>query len=74
MLYYIYIYIIIYISLSLSLYIYIYIHILRRYEQLAHLSPVVVKSVCGGYLACGLSAGLWRVVSNPPFPLRHLSC
>ena len=56
------------------IYIYIYICVLRRYESLTHFSPVVFKSVCGGYLACGLSAGLWRVVSNPPSPLRHLSC
>ena len=48
--------------------IYIYIYTLRRYESLTHFT-VVVKSVCGGYLACGLSAALWRVVSNPPSPL-----
>ena len=47
---------------------------LLHYGTLTHLGPVVVKSVCGGYLGCGLSAGLWRVVSNPPSPLRHLSC
>ena len=45
---------------------------LRRYESLTHFSPVVVKSVCGGYLACGLSAGLR--CGYPPSPLRHLSC
>ena len=46
--------------------------ILRRYESLTHFRPLGVKSVCGGCLACGLSAGSWRVGS--PFPLRHLSC
>ena len=45
---------------------------LRRYESLTHFRPVGVKSVCGGCLACGLSARSWRV--EPPFPLRHLSC
>ena len=55
--------------MSLSLSIYIYIYVLRRYESLTHFTPVAVKSVCGGYLACGLSAGLWRVMSNPPSPL-----
>ena len=39
---------------------------LRRYESLTHFSPVVVKSVCGGYLACGLSAGLRCGYPPPP--------
>ena len=56
----------------ICIYIYIYIYILRRYESLTHFSPVVVESVCGGYLACGLPAGLR--CGYPPSPLRHLSC
>ena len=45
---------------------------LRRYESLTHLSCMWFKSVCSGYLACGLSAGLR--CGYPPSPLRHLSC
>ena len=45
---------------------------LRRYESLTRFSPVVVKSVFGDYLACGLSAGLR--CGYPPSILRHLSC
>ena len=70
-------YICIYEYMYMCVYIYMfcmYMHIciLRRYESLTHFSPVVVKSVCGGYLACGLSAGLR--CGYPPSPLRHLSC
>ena len=59
----------IWVYVYIYIYIYMYTHmcvrILRRYGSLTHFSPVVVKSVCGGYLACGLSVGL-RCGYPPP--------